>query len=171
MEFEFAAIKRNEKYSPNHVTNDTLILNKTGEELRKQGCGFKIYDEYELNGDFVEEEYIFSMARGEESIEKLQKMNEAGKFIINPPASILNCYRVNLSVILPDAGIDFPPSMIVATAADDSYRLKDITEKNKLWIKRGDVHAIHKEDVSLVYYDEEINYLLKEFNHRGMKKA
>ena len=31
------------------------------------------------------------------------------------------------------------------------------------------VHAVHREDVSLVYGDEELNFLLNEFAHRGIK--
>ena len=171
MKLKFAAIKRNEKYSPNHVTNDTLILNKTGEALNKLGHEFKIYDESYINESTIDENYIFSMARSRESIENLHKMHKNGKSIVNDPAAVLNCYRTNLATILPEQDINFPKSTIVNTADEKQYFIKDFTDKEKLWIKRGDVHAVHKEDVSLVYYDEELNHILKEFNIRGIDKA
>lgn len=171
MKLQFAAVKRNEKYSPNHVTNDTLILNITGEELKKLGCGFKVYEESYIEENNVEENYIFSMARSRKAIENLSRMYENGKFVLNSPAAVLNCYRTNLASLLPAKQISFPKSKIVTTGNTNNYQINEFTSKKKLWIKRGDIHAEHKEDVSLVYYDEELNHILKEYSMRGIKEA
>ena len=42
---------------------------------------------------------------------------------------------------------------------------------SKLWIKRGDVHAVHKEDVTLASTDDEELTLLKEFHARDIRQA
>jgi hypothetical protein len=39
------------------------------------------------------------------------------------------------------------------------------------WIKRGDFHAMHKEDVSYVRHPEEAQEVLQEYFYRGIKRA
>jgi hypothetical protein len=75
-----------------------------------------------------------------------------------------------MSAKLIEAKIPFPKSKVVSTLSNEQHKLSEIGER-KIWVKRGDVHAIHREDVSLVYGDEELNFLLKEFAHRGIKNA
>jgi len=82
----------------------------------------------------------------------------------------MNCYRINMIKLLPEAGIPFPKSVIVSTDSDVNPRQAGFTS-SKLWIKRGDVHAVHKEDVTLANTDEEELTLLKEFHQRDIKEA
>ena len=44
-------------------------------------------------------------------------------------------------------------------------------EITQCWIKRGDFHAIHKEDVSYVRHPEEAQEVLQEYFLRGIKRA
>jgi glutathione synthase/RimK-type ligase-like ATP-grasp enzyme len=170
MKLQFAGIRRNSQYSPNQITNDGLILLKTAEELMKLGIDYKIYEESEIANKKINENIIFTMARGIDSLNILSEMEENGKLIINSPKSSINCYRVKMSAKLKTAGIPFPNSKVVKTNSNENYNLTDVGKK-KIWIKRGDVHAIHREDVSLVYGDEELNFILKEFAHRGITEA
>lgn len=170
MKLQFAGIRRNSQYSPNQITNDGLILLKTTQELMKLGIDYKIYEESEIINNKINEDIIFTMARGIDALNILSGMEDNGKLIINSPKSSINCYRVNMSAKLNATGIPFPKSKIVKTNSSENYKLRDVG-KNKIWVKRGDVHAIHREDVSLVYSDEELNFLLKEFTHRGITEA
>lgn len=170
MKLQFAGVRRKTDYSPNQITNDGLIILKTAQELMKLGVDCKLYEESDLFSDSINEKVIFTMARGEDALKKLVELEEKGKFIINSPVSSLNCYRVQMSAKLKKAGIPFPKSKVVSTASDKQYKISEIGER-KIWIKRGDVHAVHREDVSLVYGDEELNFLLNEFAHRGIKEA
>ncbi len=72
--------------------------------------------------------------------------------------------------ILVGCGIPYPESIIVNTdegVRDQLARLK----MNQCWIKRGDFHAMHKEDVSYVRHPEEAQEVLQEYFLRGIKRA
>jgi glutathione synthase/RimK-type ligase-like ATP-grasp enzyme len=166
----FIGIKRKEKYSPNQTINDSLILAKTSEELVKSGAKCAIIGEDEIGSYVSEADCIFSMARGADSVNRLIELNNRGTLIVNNPKSVLNCYRASLSVKLKENGITFPYSKIVKTNSEEQYKISDVGER-KIWLKRGDVHAIHREDVTLVYGDEELHFLLREFASRDIKDA
>jgi glutathione synthase/RimK-type ligase-like ATP-grasp enzyme len=170
MKLQFAGIRRSPAYSPNQITNDGLILLKTAQELMKLGVDYKIYDEAEIGNIDLKEEIIFTMTRGYDALNVLAELEKKGKLIINSPKSSLDCYRITMAAILQAANIPFPNSKIVSTSTNENHKVTDVG-KRKIWVKRGDVHAVHREDVSLVYGDEELNFVLKEFAHRGIKKA
>ncbi len=170
MNLHFAGIRRKTEFSPNHVVNDLLIINQTAEALRALGAEVSMYDEGVITPDTMKEKLIFSMAQGPIGSTTLQKIEQRGAFIINSPQSVMNCYRINMVRLLPEAGIPFPRSVIVSTDSDVNGRDAGFTS-SKLWIKRGDVHAVHKEDVTLASTDEEELTLLKEFHQRDIKEA
>ncbi len=163
-------IKRKEKFSPNHITNDARIMDQTADELKKSGLNCHIVDETDIErGISFEGDMIFSMARGVNAINRLAEYEKKGVTVINSSKAVLNCYRVNMVEYLQDAGVNFPLSKVVKTT--DKNLIYDIKtfDSRKIWIKRGDVHALHREDVSLVYSDEELVNLLEEFSNRGME--
>lgn len=168
MKLQFAGIRRKFDYSPNQITNDGLIILKTAQELIKLGADYKLYEESDILSGHIDEEAIFSMARGYDALKQLVKLEESGMFIINSPLASINCYRINMVEKLKKAGVPFPNSKVVPTKSNENYKLNDVGER-KIWVKRGDVHTVHREDVSLVYGDEELNFLLKEFAHRGIR--
>lgn len=170
MVLKFSGVRRKTEFSPNHVTNDLLIANLTAEELTHLGAEVTMYDEGEMNPDTLTNDLVFSMAQGPEGIRKLMSVQERGAMIINPPQSVQNCYRVNMVNLLPSDGIPFPKSVIVQTSPHMD-RLPAEVADHKLWIKRGDVHAVHKEDVTLAYNAEEALTILEEFYQRGITQA
>jgi glutathione synthase/RimK-type ligase-like ATP-grasp enzyme len=169
MKYNIAGISRKTEFSPNHVLNDFLIVNKTAEELSKLGVEVKLYDESVLSPEIIGEDYIFSMVQGPIGINTLLKIAPHKRFIINSPQSVLNCYRYNMVKLLPENGIPFPKSIIVPTASEPDGELDMF--KTKFWLKRGDAHAVHKEDVTLVYTKNETENILSEFHHRGITQA
>lgn len=170
MKLKFAGVKRKDIYSPNHITNDALILNKTGEVLKKLGHEVNIYDEEYIETNDLEEKYIFSMAQGINGILRLQKMEENGAFVLNAPASALNTHRTSMVRLLTKENIPFPKSLIIDknNVAEDYFSL---FKAKKVWLKRGDVHAEHKEDVTLIYSKNELDTTLEEFSKRGICSA
>jgi glutathione synthase/RimK-type ligase-like ATP-grasp enzyme len=165
----FAAIKRETQYSPNHVMNDFLILKQTSDELFKFGANVKFYDESALSTDLIEEPFIFSMVQGPTGIETLREIEKDKCFSINSADSVYNCYRFNMVTKLPEGDIPFARSIIIDTDKNCDKELENFTKK--FWVKRGDAHAIHKEDVTLVYNKEETKNIIKEFHNRGIKQA
>lgn len=170
MATKIAGIKRKEIYSPNHVTNDLAIILRTSEELKKLGYDVKLYDEEFIENNNIEEEFIFSMAQGVPGILRLKEIAKTKKAIINKPESALNCHRISMINLIVKAGVPFPKSYITKTGTTffDSFLT---FSPSKVWLKRGDVHAEHREDVLLVYSNDELKTTLKEFIKRGIKEA
>lgn len=165
-----AGIMRAGVYSPNHIGNDTAIFNATAEQLRKRGCLVNIYSEEQFNRNGVEEEFVMTMCRQQESIENLQRLEDDGRLVINSGYGIENCTRERMTRILLGNGIPYPESLIVNTDENIKSMLKKSGFKS-CWIKRGDFHAMHKEDVSYVRHPEEAQEVLQEYFLRGIKRA
>lgn len=164
---QIAGVRREQLYSPNHVGNDAMIFMKTVEHLTELGADVKIYEEQDLGKIEIKEPFIFSMAQGVEGTQKLLQLEKQGKFIINSPQGSINSYRINMVKILPEKGIPFPKSLIVSIDEKDKIKFEDFNAR-KIWIKRGDVHAVHREDVTLVYSEDERKNIFREFEKRGI---
>lgn len=169
-EIKIAGILRAGAYSPNHIGNDAAILNIVAEQLRKRGCEVKIYSEEQLLAGKVEEEIIVNMCRDNQSLSILQQMEDDGRLVINSGYGIENCIRERMTRILVGSNIPYPESIIVNT----DEVVKDALVKgryNQCWIKRGDCHAMHKEDVTYVRHAQEAQEVLQEYFLRGIKRA
>lgn len=157
-------------YSPNHIGNDTAIFNAVAEQLRKRGCEVNVYSEEQFNSGCVTEEVILNMCRERESISHLQRLEDEGRLVMNSGYGIENCTRERMTRILLGNGIPYPDSLIVDTDEAIKPQLKKSGFKS-CWIKRGDFHAMHKEDVSYVRHPEEAQEVLQEYFLRGIKRA
>ncbi len=171
-EIIIAGIMRAGAYSPNHIGNDAAIFNETANQLRKRGCIVNTYSEEQFNatGGKLDEAIILSMCREHQSIKNLQRLEDEGRLVINSGYGIENCTRERMTRILLGNGIPYPESLIVNT----NEVIKPMLEKagfKRCWIKRGDFHAMHKEDVSYVRHAEEAQEVLQEYFLRGIKRA
>lgn len=169
-EITIAGIMRAGAYSPNHIGNDAAIFNVVAEHLRKRGCIVNVYSEEQLIAGNVTEDVIVNMCREQKSIAILQKMEDEGKIVINSGYGIENCTRERMTRILLGSNIPYPESLMVNT----NEGIKDALAKagfSQCWIKRGDFHAMHKEDVSYVRHPEEAQEVLQEYFLRGISRA
>jgi hypothetical protein len=110
------------------------------------------------------------MARDFETIAKLQKLEDAGRPVINSGYGILNCMRERMTTLLVKNHIPHPESIIVDTDKDATSRLKTL-QTNHFWLKRGDCHAIHREDVCYAGSIDVALNLINEFHLRGISRA
>lgn len=157
-------------YSPNHIGNDAAILNAVTEQLRKRGCEVNIYSEEQFINGNVSEDIIVNMCRERRSIDLLQKLEDEGSLVINSGYGIENCTRERMTRILMGHNIPYPESLMVDT--DEVVKGKLVKGGfSRCWIKRGDFHAMHKEDVSYVRHPEEAQEVLQEYFLRGIKRA
>jgi glutathione synthase/RimK-type ligase-like ATP-grasp enzyme len=170
MKLKFAGIRRKTEFSPNHVVNDTLIINQTAEALVALGADVTMLDEGTITPDSVNEKLIFSMVQGPIGTNTLLKIEQRGAWIINSPRAVMNCYRINMVRLLPEAGVPFPKSVIVSTDSGMTPARAGFGSPS-VWIKRGDVHAVHKEDVTLAKSDDEVQNLLLEFHQRDIRES
>ena len=169
-DINIAGVMRAGAYSPNHIGNDTAIFNAVAEQLRKRGCIVNTYSEEQFNNGDIKEDIIVNMCREHSSIMKLQKLENQGKLVINSGFGIENCTRERMTRILLGNGIPYPDSLIVNTDEVVKSRLEK-SGFQSCWIKRGDFHAMHKEDVSYVRHSEEAQEVLQEYFLRGIKRA
>lgn len=169
-EFKIAGIMRAGAYSPNHIGNDAAIFNEVAEQLGKRGCIINVYSEEQFIAGKVTENIIVNMCREQQSIALLQKREDEGAIVINSGYGIENCTRERMTRILVGSNIPYPESLIVNT----NEGVKDALHEagfSQCWIKRGDFHAMHKEDVSYVRHPEEAQEVLQEYFLRGIRRA
>ncbi len=169
-DIKIAGVMRAGAYSPNHIGNDAAIFNGTVELLRKRGCEVRILNEEEFQNNDITEDIILNMCREQKSIAKLQELEEKGALVINSGFGIENCTRERMTRLLLANNIPYPDSLIVDTNESIIDALKKAGMK-ACWIKRGDFHAMHKEDVSYSRHPEEAQETLHEFFYRGIKRA
>ncbi len=165
-----AGIMRAGAYSPNHIGNDAAIFNATAEQLRKRGCEVNVYSEEQFIAGKVSERIILNMCREQRSIQLLQRKEDEGCRVINSGYGIENCTRERMTRILLGSNIPYPESLIVNTNEAVKPALKE-SGFTACWIKRGDFHAMHKEDVSYCRHIEEAQEVLQEYFYRGIKRA
>ena len=165
-----AGIRRENQFSPNHIGNDAAIFSLTAQYLRDLGCEVNEYIESDLIIRNFEETAIFNMVRNWTSIHKLQQMEDQGYTVINSGYGIENCTREKMTRLLMSNNISHPASLILPTDEDPAAALEKAGFYD-CWIKRGDFHAIHREDVTYVRNSEEAYTILKEYAIRGIKTA
>lgn len=157
-------------YSPNHIGNDAAIFNAAAEQLRKRGCEVTVYSETQFQEAEIREDVVLNMCREQASIRKLISLEERGRLVINSGFGIENCTRERMTRILLGNGIPYPESLIVNTNEDVRPELEK-SGFGSCWIKRGDFHAMHKEDVSYCRHIEEAQDVLHEYFYRGIPRA
>lgn len=169
-EITIAGILRAGAYSPNHIGNDTAIFNAVADQLRKRGCLVNIYSEDQFNKNGVKEDIILNMCRERASIARLQELEDEGRLVINSGYGIENCTRERMTRILLGNNIPYPNSLIVNTNENVKPLIKEAGFES-CWIKRGDFHAMHKEDVSYCRHADEAQEVLQEYFYRGITRA
>lgn len=165
-----AGIRRGNQFSPNHIGNDAAIFSMTAHHLREAGYIVNEYIESDLLTRQIDESLVFNMVRDWQSIRLLQQWEKEGKRVVNSGFGIENCTREKMTRLLMDNHISHPASIIVDTDKDPRPALEQAGLYN-CWIKRGDFHAIHREDVTYVRHPEEAAGILKEYAIRGIQTA
>jgi len=169
-EIKIAGIMRAGAYSPNHIGNDAAIFNAVADQLRKRGYMVNIYTEEKFRNTEIDEDVILNMCREQTSIAKLQELEDVGKLVVNSGYGIENCTRERMTRLLISADIPYPESLIVNTDEEVKTALEG-SRFGSCWIKRGDFHAMHKEDVSYCRHADEAQEVLKEYFYRGIRRA
>lgn len=158
-------ISRGSQYSPNHISNDAAIFEKVAEELRKSGHTVQTYTETEFCQNQIDGSIVFNMARDTATIQRLKEMEDKGAIVINSGYGIDNCVRRPMTEMLMTNGVPHPNSTIASTK--EAFPCLPFP----CWIKRGNSHAIIKEDISFANNKEEADAILENFRRRGIPEA
>jgi len=169
---QLVAIYRSPSYSPQqHRVNDTAILDATVGQLEAQGWRAVKTTEREVEqGRLPAAELYLNMCQGSLAAEQLMPLESDGIVVVNRPSSALNCHRYRLVKRLGDSTLAFPRTLIHASSArlPPADQLRALSpDHQKVWIKRGDVHAERPEDV-LATSLEDAAVALQAFTGRGI---
>lgn len=169
---QLVAIYRSPSYSPQqHRVNDTAILDATVGQLEAQGWRAVKTSEREVEqGRLPAAELYLNMCQGSLAAEQLMPLESDGIVVVNRPSSALNCHRYRLVKRLSDSMLAFPRTLIHASSAPlpPSEQLRTLSpDHQKVWIKRGDVHAERPDDVLATSLDD-VATALRAFTGRGI---
>jgi len=148
---DIVAIFRNPTYSPlQHRSNDTAILEATLTHVVRPGWRLVKTNEQEIAGGHLPAAHLYlNMCQGALASEQLMPLEADGALVVNRPSSVLNCHRHRLVKRLAGGALPFPRTLVVpSTAAVPAPALRELAgEEQRIWLKRGDVHAVRPEDV------------------------
>ena len=105
------------------------------------------------------------MARDKATIARLKDLEDKGTLVINSAYGIDNCVRKPMTELLVAHGVPHPKSIIVKT--NEAYTGNFFP----CWLKRGNSHAMVKEDVSYAVHFGEAEAILADFYRRGIPEA
>lgn len=148
-------MRRDNRFSPNSVEHDRLILMAACKRV-KALTGLKtdipMIDESEFVQRPVDAECILTMARSKQTLKALVRLEQSGRHVINATTGVKNCQRSVLDKLMRTNNVPMPPTK----------------EGHGYWLKRGDAAAQSKADV--VYCEDKAALLDAEndFRSRGI---
>ncbi len=163
-------IYREKECSPGrHQSNDVWLLETVAGHLRRQGVTIELMSiEAAVASEPRDAALVLSMCQARASLEILARWENAGAQIVNSPRAARNTHRDRLSGLMTAAGVPFPLTRLVSTAAIVE---SPIPLDGGLWLKRGDVHASISADVQRVDSLDRLREGCAEFAARGIDAA
>jgi len=165
---EFIGVTRERRYSPGKVRADRAILDEVALRLAARHR-VRVVDPDECRpGDAGTGCVVFAMCESPEALAIMGQWEESGARLVNSPAAILGCRRHRTVGALQHSGVSQPPSVVVTTGSDPdlpSWADADV------WVKRGEMHAMHAGDVRRVRGGAAIRAQLRRLRRRGIATA
>jgi glutathione synthase/RimK-type ligase-like ATP-grasp enzyme len=160
-------IYRERIFSPGKIEDDAAIMDATLEELARMGWEVGALHAESLASSSLRPENAVTMAQSDRALNILKDWSRQGTRIINTVPSVRNCYRKPLTHLLSRSGICVPPSQIVRL--EDAEAEIPLDSSARLWLKRGDVHAMEPGDVASVTCKEERDQALEHFFGKSIR--
>lgn len=168
------AVMRGTQHAAKHVSNDALMFHLVCDGLRELGWNVECVPEGNL-AETLEQcgrpDCIISMAQRPDNVELLHRAALSGLCVVNAPAAVTNCYRTALVEILKDSEVPFGSTRLLDTAAPPGFPAVASALGSPFWLKRGDIHAAHQQDVCRVESGEEYEQALAGFRERGVERV
>ena len=160
-------IFREDLYSPNRVNDDSKILRLTAEAIRRQGYEVKLMSPEELTPE-TPPSITFAMCEGSLSLRILERWESMGYAVINSPRAVQNTHRNRMLPLLGRTPIPYPKTLLIKTTENVNGHFD---MKKGVWVKRGDVHSTHPDDVQLHFDRPSIEKSLRDLHARWIKQA
>ena len=153
---------REAEYSPGKVADDAAILERTAAALGNRGFTVRLGAPALALGDDVDA--VLAMCQSAPALAVLDAAATRVP-VLNGPAAIRNCFRTETVRLLATAA-PFPPTEIVATGGAGPLAMS-----TPCWVKRGDVHAMERDDVVFVADPTALGAALAGLHARGITHA
>lgn len=165
----YFGLTRERVYSPGRVDDDAAVLHSVADALRARGATVEVCDSDTVRWpNPVAGDVVFAMAQGPGAIDLMTAWERAGVRVINSPTAILNCQRHRTVPLLSAAvDVEFPETGLLDTTSTELPPWV----ADRVWVKRGDVHATDPGDVTLARGRAEVLEVLAAFQRRDIRRA
>ncbi len=160
-------IFREEVYSPNRVEDDAAILRLTAEALSAEGLEIELVRPQDLSADATPD-MTFAMCEGSRCLKILKNWEARGYPVFNSPRAVENCHRYRMLSLVAGTPIPFPKTLLIRTHEHVNGQF-DLSRG--VWVKRGDVHSTHPNDVRLIHDRSSLEEALQALRDRLITQA
>ena len=162
MNLKYLGIFREAEHSPDRVVDDELILKAVADKLSDMDKGqVRVIFPAELITIDQCPNVIFNMAEEKPVLERLAEFEQQGVRVVNSVQGVRNTFRKEMTAML--NGVSFVPDTVICSTSNPP-RGDDCS----VWVKRGDYHAIEKDDVVFAATDRDLANILRCFEKRGI---
>ncbi len=176
------AVDRGTQGSDHHRVNDRLLMDEVTAALSSLGSEVERIGEDELPAFSFDMtiDMIVSMAQSPVNTPRLGEVEAAGTLVVNSFSSILHTYRSFLTMSMAKRPqIPYARGAVLTSIAPEDVEdhAGDLYQRFKhhlgsdFWLKRGDVHAAHQNDVVQPRSAEDFALALAEMHGRGVQTA
>lgn len=160
---KYLGIFREAEHSPERIIDDELILKAVAEKLSYgKNSEVRLISPAELEHIHNTPDIVFNMAEEEPVLCKLKALEQQGVKVVNSVQAVKNTFRKEMTAML--EGLSFVPDTVLSTTSDTPP-----VNSHGLWVKRGDYHAIEKNDVVFAETPQDLEKILHSFDQRGIK--
>lgn len=154
--------------SPNRETDDALILKAVMEQLEIIKVKTTLMTPEQADGaDLKGWDMIVPMCESYPRLMRLKAEADAETIMVNPPQSVLNCYRTRMiEAFRAEAAIVLPPTEVRRVDGAGLSRDPAFGWESGAWIKRGDVHNTCSHDVVYAKNRAEADAVCRDFAGR-----
>jgi hypothetical protein len=159
-------IFRERAHSPGREFDDDAILRLTAKHLVSEGFQVSLRSPEEVAEDGQRmPPFIFLMCERLTILRQLRRGELKGVCLVNTPSAVLNTYRRRMIMLFDQAGVPFPPSLVVST------HRPDYQDTWPVWVKRGDVHNTQDGDVVFAPTVAALHEAIHGLAQRGIRRA
>jgi len=162
----FWGVHRERSHAPGREHDDEAILLAVADRLKRcEDIAVRVLYPREITRSLTDlPDLVFYMCEEKEILDLFCLWQSHGVAFINRPVSVKNTFRQNMLGILSGEPF-FPESRFIPSYQESFNGLEQV------WIKRGDYHAITKEDVVFAGSKEDVTRTVQRFNRRGISSV